>query len=82
MNSGDEPVDSDEIERYLLDIWSGLLGGDVSVNDDFFASGGSSMSAVRMLTRVLSQWETEIDLDRFFQEPTIRTLTDLLTNRR
>ncbi|MHC4429507.1 MAG: non-ribosomal peptide synthetase, partial [Planctomycetota bacterium] len=43
----------DEIERRITRIWEDFLGGrPVGVTDDFFALGGNSITAIRLLTRV------------------------------
>src|SRR5690606_25849118 len=41
------------VEEALAGIWMGILGqGRIGVHDDFFALGGHSLSAARLLTRV------------------------------
>jgi diadenosine tetraphosphate (Ap4A) HIT family hydrolase len=66
------------IERSLVEVWTEILGSKPERGDDFFASGGNSMAAVRMLTRAMSTWGVEVDLDQFFRDPTVRTLAWLL----
>ena len=67
-----------DVERYLVEMWTEILGVPVNPNDDFFTLGGRSMVAVRMLVTVMSAYGADIDLDQFFAEPTVRTLARLL----
>ncbi|TGN76703.1 amino acid adenylation domain-containing protein [Streptomyces bauhiniae] len=63
-------------EEYLAAVWQDILGtGPVGRDDDFFALGGDSMSALRCLTRIGNglRWP---DL---FRHPTVRGLAAHLT---
>ncbi|MEO0425140.1 MAG: beta-ketoacyl synthase N-terminal-like domain-containing protein, partial [Pseudomonadota bacterium] len=43
----------DDVERKLVAIWEEFLpGGTVGIDDDFFALGGTSLGAVRILSRI------------------------------
>ena len=49
---GNAPVaPRNEAERILTDIWSELLGGEVSIHDDYFARGGDSILSIQMISR-------------------------------
>jgi diadenosine tetraphosphate (Ap4A) HIT family hydrolase len=80
MNGGTDMSTRGRVEQSLLELWADMLRTDVGLDDDFFGSGGNSMAAVRMLTQVTEahRADTDIDLDRFFGEPTVRTLAGLL----
>ncbi len=60
-------------------VWRSLLGLDeVEEDGDFFALGGDSMLAIRMLVITVSKIGHELDYDEFFTTPTIRTLRRLI----
>jgi len=62
-------------EQKIASIWQQLLGcGEVSPNDDFFALGGQSLLATRMLAAVQEHTGVEITLNDFFDQPTVSAL--------
>lgn len=69
MDRYDDPVPhvppSTPIEHFLAEVWEDLLGVEqVGVHDDFFALGGQSLQAVRLLSRIRARikgnWQTNI----------------------
>lgn len=63
------------LEDRLAAIWRGLLGTEeVGVTDDFFELGGTSLLALRLLTRVSKQFNVNVPIGTLFEEPTIRRL--------
>ena len=65
----------DETEQAVHDIWCDALGLDrADVNDDFFASGGHSLLAMRVIAQIRSRLSSEIAVSRFFDAPTIAGL--------
>jgi thioesterase domain-containing protein len=72
----------DQFEQALARWWEELLGLDhVSVHDDFFALGGHSLVAVRLLTKIEKEFKQVVPLDAFFEDRTIEALADRLRNR-
>jgi thioesterase domain-containing protein/SAM-dependent methyltransferase len=72
----------DRLELLLAQLWEELLGlRSVGVRDDFFASGGHSLLAVRLLAAVRSRFGVEIPLAGLFQEPTVEHLAHLIRDR-
>ncbi len=72
----------DQFEQSLARWWEELLGLDhVSVHDDFFALGGHSLVAVRLLTKIEKEFKQVVPLDAFFEDRTIEALADRLRNR-
>ncbi|MBD3557332.1 amino acid adenylation domain-containing protein [Planktothrix sp. FACHB-1355] len=66
-------------EDLLISIWSEILGvSDVSVDDNFFELGGHSLLATRVVARIREVWKTELEINQFFENPTIRTLAGWL----
>jgi acyl carrier protein len=71
--------DLEELLGHLKGVWCDTLElKEVTIDQSFFESGGDSMQAIWMLAAVLSKLETEIDFERFFENPTIRNLAQLL----
>ncbi|MCX5609335.1 amino acid adenylation domain-containing protein [Streptomyces sp. NBC_00047] len=59
-------------EEVLVQIWEELLGGGpVGVHDDFFASGGDSLLAVRMASRINAAFRTGLSPRTLFDRPTV-----------
>ncbi|MEH2266221.1 amino acid adenylation domain-containing protein [Nostoc sp.] len=68
------------IEEKLAAIWAELLGLDlIGVNDNFFYLGGHSLIATQMLSRVREVFPVELSFGQIFENPTIASLAQLLT---
>ncbi|MCB9876958.1 MAG: amino acid adenylation domain-containing protein [Planctomycetes bacterium] len=64
-----------EAERQVATLWGDLLGvADVGRDDDFFALGGHSLNAVRMLNRLKKQLGVDVPLTALFEKPTVEAL--------
>jgi amino acid adenylation domain-containing protein len=62
-------------ERRLVEIWGEVTETrDAGIRDDFFASGGHSLLAARLLLRVRQAFGVEVPLAAFFDRPTIEAL--------
>jgi acyl carrier protein len=58
------------MEKRLAGIWAEVLGVErISVNDNFFALGGDSLSAAQTSTRVRKVFQVEIPLTTIFRNP-------------
>jgi len=70
-----------EIDEKLVEIWSDVLGisSGISIDDDFFQSGGHSLKASILVSRIYRELGVKIPLVTVFQEPTIRKLADLIS---
>ncbi|MBE0458636.1 non-ribosomal peptide synthetase [Pseudoalteromonas prydzensis] len=71
-----------DMELCVADIFSEVLSvekSNLSAFDNFFALGGDSILATRLLSRVNKQFESSISLVEFFSGPTIRTLSERLS---
>ena len=59
-------------EEVVARVWSETLdGAPVGVNDNFFALGGDSLKATRVIGRLASMLEIELPLASIFHNPTI-----------
>lgn len=68
-----------DTNEFLLQLWSTQLNCPrLSVRDDFFEAGGSSMQVIEMLTTVAEKFGKEVDYAEFFTNPCVDNLTKLL----
>ncbi|RRQ29133.1 amino acid adenylation domain-containing protein [Rhodococcus sp. Eu-32] len=66
-------------ESIVLGILSDVLGvDDLTVDADFFAHGGDSLTALRAVGRIGSTFAVEVSLRTLFDAPTARTLAAVL----
>ncbi|WP_323176307.1 non-ribosomal peptide synthetase [Pseudomonas alvandae] len=71
-----------EIEVVLAGIWSELLGvGQIGRHDNFFALGGHSLMAVRLVSRIAALG-AELPLATLFASPTLKTMALAIEARR
>ncbi|WP_431897553.1 non-ribosomal peptide synthetase [Micromonospora haikouensis] len=64
-----------ETERYLADLWSGLLKVDrIGTQDDFFALGGHSLLAFRVQNRIKRELGVTVDYREILANPTVAGL--------
>jgi amino acid adenylation domain-containing protein len=69
----------DELEARLLEVWSEVLQrDDLGVRSDFFASGGHSLLAVRLVAEVEQAFGQRLPLTSIFQHPTVESLAQRL----
>ena len=69
----------DDVERQLTEVWEEVLPGrQLGVTDDFFAAGGHSLLAVRLMSRIGRRFGRGLPLAALIQEPTIAGLARLL----
>lgn len=76
-----------ELERELLSIWADMLqlGPDrqeLSVHDEFFAVGGHSLMATRVIARIRDQLNVEVPLASIFDAPTVAGLAAVIESLR
>lgn len=68
-----------EWEFRLAALWSRLLGRpSVGIDRNFFAIGGHSLMAARMLAEVRTHSGTQVSLRAFFDSPTVEQLARLI----
>ncbi|NML40086.1 non-ribosomal peptide synthase/polyketide synthase [Chitinophaga sp. G-6-1-13] len=69
----DQPQDArpaNEIEEQLLEIWKEVLNlPRLSIHDNFFAAGGNSITAIRLIAKM--KVDFQVSINDLFQHPTI-----------
>ncbi|MDQ2956506.1 MAG: amino acid adenylation domain-containing protein, partial [Actinomycetota bacterium] len=68
---------ANEIEKELTGVWAAVLkcsDSELELEGSFYAVGGDSLAAARILTGVRKHFGISITLDRFFEVDTIRTM--------
>jgi amino acid adenylation domain-containing protein len=67
------------LEAALAAVWSELLGvAEIGRRDDFFALGGHSIVAVRLVARLRERFGLEVTLRQVFETPGLADLADAL----
>jgi amino acid adenylation domain-containing protein len=65
------------VETVLAAIWAEVIGvGRVGVHDDFFALGGDSLQAMRVVSRIRHEFGVDVPLLSLFQGPTVAGLAE------
>jgi amino acid adenylation domain-containing protein len=73
----------DLAQQLVADLWCEVLGsGGVGPDTDFFAAGGDSLLATRLLSRVRRVFAVELSLRRLFEGPTVRQLVASIDRER
>jgi amino acid adenylation domain-containing protein len=69
-----------ELEQKLAAIWEEVLGIDkIGITDNFFSIGGNSIKAVTIRNRIKNYFEVNIQIDTFFNEPTIQNIAEIIS---
>ena len=64
-----------EIETQLAAVWGEVLGlKEISLTDNFFESGGHSLSAIQVIARLNINLKVELPLSCLFEAPTVEAL--------
>jgi acyl-CoA synthetase (AMP-forming)/AMP-acid ligase II len=67
------------LEKALARCWAEILKLErICIHDNFFASGGDSLLAVRVLCHIFEITQIEFDVSRFFKSPTIAEVAEHL----
>ena len=72
-----------DTEKRLARIWSEVLGQEPRQRgEDFFASGGHSLPAVRLAARINAEWGLDLPLGELFAHPTLAGLAGVVDRLR
>jgi amino acid adenylation domain-containing protein len=67
----------DPVEELIALIWAEVLGSpQVSIHDDFFESGGHSLLAGKVISRVAASLGVEVPLRIMFERPTVAGMAE------
>jgi amino acid adenylation domain-containing protein len=73
----------DELGKKIAEIWQEVLNLDkVGINDIFFNVGGTSLNAIRVISKISEILAEEIPIVKFFEYPTIRLFVKYLKSNR
>jgi len=79
INTGKDGLPRDNVELALLHIWQDLLEvRTLGIHDDFFANGGHSLLAVRLISRIEKFFDRKLELDLIFSHPSVEKFATLL----
>jgi amino acid adenylation domain-containing protein len=73
-----------ETENQLVAIWAQVLNlapDKIGVHDSFFALGGHSLSAVRLMAKINARFNLSVPLAEIFTTPNIASLAQLVSNK-
>ncbi|SHN40674.1 non-ribosomal peptide synthetase [Chitinophaga sp. CF418] len=62
----------DEIEQYLIVLWSRELGQPVSPQDNFFECGGHSLMSFRIISAVQAKFNVKLPVIQLYQDPVLK----------
>jgi acyl carrier protein len=84
ISSGVEYVEPrNEIEQTLLKMWQELLGKEkISIKDNFFAIGGHSLKATKLVSQISKEFGVKLPLPVLFSNPTIEHLASEIEKTR
>ena len=80
-NSQREQYQAPETETQikLCEVWQEVLGVEqVGINDNFFELGGHSLLVMRLKTKIIDQFNTDVSLQQMFAHQTVALLADLI----
>jgi amino acid adenylation domain-containing protein len=60
----------------VASIFSALLGVDPGAHTDFFAAGGNSLAAVRLIARIQDEFDVDLPVRTVFAGPTVAELAE------
>ncbi len=67
------------LEKYLAELWAGILGVErIGLHDNFFETGGDSLLGLRMVNRLRDSLGEHVSLVVVFEAPTIQVLAKIL----
>ena len=84
-----EPIDQrpsagprDQMEREVADIWKSVLSeGDIGIHDDFFARGGDSLQALRLMAALEAHYAIRLSPKLLWSFPRLRKWQNISERR-
>jgi acyl carrier protein len=69
-------------EKSLADIWAEVLCLDqVGIDDNFFDLGGHSLSATRIISRVIESFQLKLSIDALFKSATVADMAAIIVQK-
>ncbi len=69
-----------EVQEKLVNIWQDFFEAkEISIDDDYFELGGSSLQAVVIVNRINETFDTNLSIENLYNYLTIRDLSKLLS---
>lgn len=70
-NSSESPERREALEKLVAELWQQFVGSPPShIQEDFFAAGGDSLMAVRLMSALSRRLDRKLPVALFFHEPT------------
>jgi amino acid adenylation domain-containing protein len=72
-----------ELEQTLANVWADVLKieqGMIDIDATFFQLGGHSLRATVAITRIHKELNVKVPLAKFYKNPTIRSIAELIRN--
>ena len=67
------------LEKLLLALWQKALSNEkIDITSDFFASGGTSVEALNLLTDIRNQLNQQLPLATLMQNPSVKQLANII----
>jgi tyrocidine synthetase-3 len=67
------------LEALLVKIWEEVLGREgIGIHDNFFETGGHSLRAMQIISRIHKELGVELSLQQLFNQPEIATLATII----
>ena len=80
-DDSDYEAPTNEEEKQMERIWSGILGIDeLSVNANFFNLGGDSIIAIKLINAIRTEMNVQVEIADLFTQPTIRGMVNVVAD--
>lgn len=80
--SGNVVLPKTDMESKMLDIWIEVLGKkEISITATFQSVGGNSLSIMRLIARIYSEYNVRLALSEIFSHPTIQKQASLIEEK-
>jgi amino acid adenylation domain-containing protein len=81
LERNDLTLPQSPLEQYLVNLWTTTLRVQpIGIHDNFFALGGDSLQATKLITQIQQEYPSDMPLlALFFQEPTIASIARFIS---